>query len=159
MVTAITYPASNFVIKIRGYSDALSPVPTTETEILNTLNMDESVADAIRSNSQGELKFVHNLGSLTSITLRIYYYNKHEVAKDGFGNYISYVQTASSFSAGTETLRVDEITLDTNPPSGVGFRYAFFLGGSDAIRITIKGNGADNTGSYFRNAFVALRVN
>jgi len=159
MVTPITYPASNRIIEIRGYSNALSPIPTTETEILNTLNMGEDIADAIRSNSQAALNFVVNLGSLSSVKFRIYYFYKHAFARDGSGNFIPYVQTTSVFSSGSEILNIDEIVVSDASLNNVGLSYMFPLRGCDGIRITIKGEGASNTGSSLRNAFVSLRVN
>jgi len=154
MEQVIRYPASNFVIP----ANETTPIPIAETEILNTLNMDEYVANAIRSNSQGAFNFVVNLGSLTSVKFRIYYYSKHEIAKDNSGDYISYAQTTSAFSGGSETLLVDEIVVNDSSLNNVGLSYMFPIRPCDAIRITVQGVGT-NTGSSLKNAFVSLRIN
>lgn len=134
---------------------AQSPIPTTETALIDNTMLSESTSSQVSylaSNTQAALRGNLTLGSLTSITLKVYYYTDPNYPSSS--SHSAYQRTTSAVSSGTETLSYQSIVLGT---SGM-FNYDFAIAPCTGIKVTVTGTGTA-TGSSLTEFHIAFKTN
>ncbi len=140
---------------------ASAPILTAETALIDVhQSTDKTLANAYqnlkkaRGNSQGSLRFtVGNMGSLSEIDFRIYWYTTNPDGNAATGD-VAFQDTDSVKSSGAEAVSLNVVKITATG----SYNYNFPMMACDGIKVTVQGVGT-NTNSSLTNVHLALRTN